>query len=324
MKQLVQVVPALPPRFEGIGGYAVALARALRLLGVETTFVCSQAGDVDFATTTFEQPPMQGPTLVHYANYGYAPNGLPSAFVTWVERSTLREHVTTFFHEFVATGPPWRRSFWSAASQRRLAKRMAAASARALTTLPIYSRMLAELCPDLAVQTMAMPSPIGEPASLKPPSERSPVAVVFGGAGNRRAVYDLLSKAGPGLAPIDAILDIGPEPRVAPRRVGDLAVVEMGALPDSDVSRILVDCRLGFSAYPPDFGGKSTAFAALAAHGVPCSALRPAKFAVSDVPFLASNLAPTIQDLDRCAREVLDWYRGHAMQVHARRVMETL
>jgi hypothetical protein len=53
-----------------------------------------------------------------------------------------------------------------------------------------------------------------------------------------------------------------------PSRLDGLLVESLGTLPAEDVSAWLQTARAGFMAYPPAFLGKSTVFAAYAAHGL--------------------------------------------------------
>jgi hypothetical protein len=318
-----QIVPALPPQHEGIGGYSLALARGLREFGIETVFACSQGGEVDFEVQRLGHLDQELPTVLHYANYGYDRHGTPDQLVSEVEKLASTLPLVTFFHEFVATGPPWRRTFWTAPTQRGLTRRIANASRVCLTTIPIYADLLARLVPGLQVSTLPMPSPAGEPQTVAPPSARPAVGVVFGGPGNREAIYrrlaasDLIAQL-----PVDRLVDIGPRSSITPPRVGALDVEVRGPLSEVDLSAALLQSRLGFAAYPEDFLGKSTAFAAQAAHGVPCIALTPAKFRAPDAPCLARGSDLTLGTLDATARRAADWYGGHRLETHVRAVRE--
>lgn len=324
--RLTQIVPALPPRHEGIGGFAMALAYALRALGVETTFVYAGASNVDFAVAQPNEIPAGQPVLLHYANYGYSVHGTPTDLVGQLTRAKQGGHVprlAVYFHEFVATGPPWRRAFWTTNTQRRLARQLALASESALTTIPVYEDLLRSLAPELRTQRLAMPSPVG--AALKCPAvkNRSAQAIVFGGPGNRAAVYSGLHGVGEDLAAagVEGILDVGPQPSLAPSHIAGLQVEARGEVSAADLSSILLATRLGFAAYPADFLGKSTAFAALAAHGVPCLALTEPKIARVDAPCLRRGERLDEERLDEVGRAVRAWYEGHDLATHVDAVL---
>jgi hypothetical protein len=321
MRVIGQVVPALPPRQEGIGGYALAIATTLRLRGVDTVFHCPGPAAVDFEVSTLESAPPGLPTLLHYANYGYHAHGMPSDLVARLEatrRSGRIPRLSVFFHEFVASGPPWRRSFWTAGAQRQLVRRLAGVADSAQTTISIYEDLLRGLAPHLPVRRLAMPSTVGEPVALPVWRQRKAMAIVFGGPGNRASVYRALSRCQGSLseAGIEVIADVGPDSDLAPRRMGKVSIQTRGELPAAELSAVLLDSRLGFSAYPADFLGKSTAFAALAAHAVPCLALRKAEIALVEAPCLQAGRPLDDAGLEAVSLEVRSWYEKHDLAAH--------
>lgn len=320
--KLLQVVPALPPRLEGIGGYALALATTLRSRGIETIFSCEHTAAVDFEVEGLRSPARSLPTLLHYANYGYHRHGLPRDLVEGV--ATEREsgaipRLAIFFHEFLASGRPWNRTFWTTRIQRRLARRLTGVADSGLTTIPIYADLLRDLAPQLSVRCLAMPSPVGEPPMSPPWTQRAGNAIVFGGPGNRGMVYSALGRTSVALSAIGVrtILDVGPGAQVAPSRIGDVPIEVRGEMAAADLSALLLDTRLGFSAYPADFLGKSTAFAALAAHGVPCLALRGPSIALVDAPCVLPQQAHDQHCLEIVGQQVRAWYRKHDLATHA-------
>ena len=92
---LITIVPRLPPAADGVGDYALGLARQLRLsFGIETRFVVgdpSWAGDeqaegfgvsrlgVRAADELLRALPQgrQAAVLLHYVGYGYAAGARP-------------------------------------------------------------------------------------------------------------------------------------------------------------------------------------------------------------------------------------------------------
>jgi hypothetical protein len=324
---LLQVVPALPPVMEGVGGYALTLADHLRTQGIETIFACRSDCEVAYQVVGLTKLPTGLPTLLHYANYGYEPHGLPVDVVAAIEAQATTAPLSTFFHEFIATGPPWRRPFWTATRQRALVRRLARSSRVGFTTIPVYGQSLSRIAPDLPLRVLAMPSPVGEPETVQPPSSRRPVGLVFGGPGARSSIYRRLDGLGRNLAltsAIDRLIDIGPRPELAPRSVGDVTVEAIGVVSAPGVSTLLLEGRLGFISYPADFCGKSTAFAAQAAHGVPCLALAAAKFLPADAPSLSTRTPFTLERLDLVASKARDWYSSHGIAAHARAIVAAL
>ena len=67
---------------------------------------------------------------------------------------------------------------------------------------------------------------------------------------------------------VGEIVDIGPRDAKVPEEVGGLRVRSLGELSAGDISQLLSRCRVGVLDYPSDVLGKSTVFAAYAAHGV--------------------------------------------------------
>jgi len=100
---------------------------------------------------------------------------------------------------------------------------------------------------------------------------------------------------------------------------------EQGVLPSDRVSELLSDTRAGFFAYPTPLLGKSTVFAAYAAHG-----LIPVTYAENMGPNcegltqgvhfvnIPGGVSACVKlDLSAIAAEVFRWYSGHSLAVHA-------
>ncbi len=192
--QVLQIVPELPPRLGGVGGYALALARALRdHAGMETHFLVTdpawRPAETGETGVTGERLPARSvralrgaltaagreglPVLLHYANYAYQRRGCPFWLVRTLEiRPSHR--LVTFFHEVHAGGPPWRSSFWLAPLQRHLAARLARRSDRCATSLPLYRGLLEALAPGTDAVVLPVLSPLGEPAEVAPLAARHP------------------------------------------------------------------------------------------------------------------------------------------------------
>lgn len=302
--RVFQVVPHLPPPFEGVGTYASALAGALEQRGIESRFVTGEA-----RTTEALLKGLQGSetVLLHYANYGYQSRGCPFWLVEGLERwRSPGRRLVTFFHEVWASGPPWRSSFWLLPIQKRLATRVARLSGALATSLERYGEMLrgeAEV-----IEVMPVFSTVGEPAAVPPLAERARRIVVFGGAGVRRRAWGrFLPHLEGAVRSLEAeeVWDVGP-PVAVPATAGGVPVRAPGILPPAEVSRLLLGSAAGFLAYPPDFLPKSTIFAAYCAHGV--------------TPVCAWNGAPSgplwwsgAGDPQTVASAARDWYAGHSL-----------
>ena len=324
--QIVQIVPQLPVPPEGVGGYAEALAGALRdRSGIETRFVVgSVARTVEALLDALADAPV---ALLHYANYGYQRRGCPTwlveGLVRWLQRGAGRRLVTVF-HEVYATGPPWRSSFWLSPLQQKLAATLARSSAALATSLDLYSRMLRPWVPQKRIAVLPVFSTVGEPAVVPRLDERSRRLVVFGGTGVRRRAWGRLPALARTVAAlgIEEVVDVGP-PVEAPPRVGEIPVRTLGVLPAGEVSELLRGSLAGFVAYPEPFLAKSTIFAAYCAHGmVPVCAGDGRKSPDPDPPFWTPGSA--LADPQGIADRARAWYAGHALDRQAEVYRELL
>jgi|GEM_PF-215097 len=367
-ERVIHLVPTLRPPPEGVGEFALALARALAERGgADNRFVVCRPGWAgptegvgfevaalsartprrlaDVLAELLEDAPAPGPTgaavLLHYSGYGYDPRGRPD----WLAHglgdglAALRRRrpvaLVTTFHEVFATGPPWTRAFWDSRRQRRIARRLLGLSDAAVTSLELYADLLRPWAADLGgrpVAVLPVGSTVGEPDRVPPPDQRPARMVVFGGAGNRRRVYEVhrqaLAAACAHLG-LEEIVDVGPDPSVAPTRIedpaGPLPVTALGPVDDSRVREVLFGARAGFLAYAPAFFPKSTVFAAYCAHG-----LVPAASCAHDptepdnptglVPghhFWAPETANDRQAPSGIARAARAWYQEHTFDRQA-------
>jgi hypothetical protein len=347
-RSVIQIVPQLPPPHEGVGSFALSLADALRAQsGIESRFLVgsrswapdpsggefgavpipsAEAGSLrqalETATRTESAP---ASVLLHYANYGYQARGCPAWLIDGLAkwRAGGGGRLVTVFHEFRATGPVWRSSFWLGWRQRRLAAALARISDGIVTTMVLHRRLLRQWVPKKEIAVSPVFSTVGEPAATTPLADRVRRLVVFGGLGTRaRAYRELrveleLSCRNLG---IEEVCDIGPggQPPVGSFPV---PVRHLGPLPSSEISELLANSLAGFLAYPPPFLPKSTIFAAYCAHRVlPICAWSSADWSrrTLDEPMPpywqprndADASSGVLQDLADRAR---DWYRGHAL-----------
>ena len=323
MTSVVHIVPTLPPPLEGVGGYALALADALRDRGIDSTFVAAaalpartpEALRTALAAWTGPEAGKRPAALLHYAGYGYHPRGCPDWLVEALEGWDGR--LVTAFHEVWATGPPWRSSFWLSPRQRRLAGRLARRSDGLVTSLGIYRHNLLRRAPGREVTVMPVFSTVGEPDAVPPLGARDRTLVLFGGSGVRgrawrdcapalNAVCDRL-----GLA---EIWDIGPPSAETPAALKGRPVRQLGPLPAAEVSRRLLAAMAGFVAYPAPFLGKSTVFAAYCAHGMlPVSAWHRPRRRVEPPPPFWRPAAALSDDPQKVADRARDWYSRHTL-----------
>jgi len=328
--RVLQIVPYLPPPFEGVGTYAATLAGALaERFGVETRFVVGdpawsggeQNGSrpVTARTAAGLAAGLGSETavLLHYANYGYQSRGCPVWLVEGLTRWRLGadgRRLVTLFHEVWASGPPWRSSFWLQPLQRRLAAAVARVSGAAITSLDRYGEVIRPWREDHEVMVTPVFSTIGEPEAVSALAQRTRRIVVFGGAGVRRRAYSRflpdLAKAARMLE-VEEICDVGTLIDLPPL-AGDVPVRPLGVLSSDEVSELLLGSVAGFLAYPPDFLPKSTVFAAYCAHGLlpVCAWHRHPERG----PVVAGrHYWMGSGDLQAIASAARDWYDGHRL-----------
>jgi hypothetical protein len=354
--QIIQIVPNLPPSIGGVADYAYLLAWQLREAhGVNTQFVVCGAerkaqsaerlrapAELDgFPVYQLNErsaaellrvlaaPEMPMTVLLHYVGYGYEKRGCPvwlaRALDAWRKAQSARRLVT-MFHELYAFGPPWRSSFWTSPVQRWIAKSLACASDHCFTNRAAFATWLAAAShhPTNAISVLPVFSTVGEPEVLPDWNERPPRLIVFGRASERQQVYfehqAELEQACRAMNLVE-IVDIG-----APFEIPQLSVrvSQRGILSAQEISREMLAARAGFFAYPTRCLGKSTIFAAYAAHG-----LVPITFHGNGVgnedglkcseQFLAASMLSDCKagQLERAAEKVREWYAGHRLEKQA-------
>jgi hypothetical protein len=274
--RLLQLVPRVAPEQEGVSGFAAALGDALRAEAgcdsiISVPELASPSGLRIFGDASAEPAAV----LLHYVGYGYQARGVPRQLArAWesaqIEARRRGVRFGVMFHEVVAFGPPWRSSFWLHPQQRRVARRILGAADTVITSLERYRHLLGSLEPTKDVEVIGVPSTIGEPPTVSDFERREPRLVVFGSSGVRRRTWEAHREdvaAAARALDVGEIVDVGAEAG-APESLEGRRVVRLGVTPAPEISDLLGRSRAGFLAYPPDYLGKSTVYAAYAAHGV--------------------------------------------------------
>jgi len=234
----------------------------------------------------------------------------------------------TIFHELYAMGPPWRSSFWLSPLQRYLALSLRDISDEVVTNRNLSRRWLVQGRPDMTNRMSVMPvfSTLGESTRIVPWAERAPQMVVGGRTGNAGRAYercrDQLIDACRALEIVE-IIDFGARQRLVPKRLGGVRISALGHLTPAEARAVVGNARAGFIDYPSDFLGKSTVFAAYAAHGlVPVVSHRRGEEEIGLklginywVPLTG---APLPGSFEAIAANALTWYSGHSLGVQAR------
>ncbi|MFM5895998.1 MAG: glycosyltransferase family 1 protein, partial [Dolichospermum sp.] len=291
---VIAIVPRLPPAIDGVGDYALNLARQLRkdfnihthfIVGNSTWqgaaeiegFTISQITDNSASTlvSLLSSNDKYSSILLHYVGYGYAQRGCPVWLVQGLERwKSLypKNRLVTMFHEISASGPPWTSAFWLSSLQRDLAARLTKLSDRCITSKQLYADIITQISRGKHNQVLFLPvfSNVGEPEKLPPDlSERQQRLVIFGGVANRARVYNQSQKVLNYVCQrlnIQEIYDIGTPTGITPSFIGKVPILEIGEQPAHKVSDILTNSIAGFCDYNPDFLAKSGIFAAYCAY----------------------------------------------------------
>jgi len=299
LTNVYSIVPRLPPAIDGVGDYALNLARQLRKdFNIQTHFIVgnptwsgaseiegfpvskiiSRSSDV-LLNVLSKYPDL--PILVHYVGYGYQKRGCPTWLINALERWRNlfpNRSLVTMFHEVYASGSPWNSAFWLSPLQKQLAGRLARSSDRCITSKEEYAQLIYQLNPDQKPEITCLPvfSNIGEPEYLAPLSERSRRLVIFGNRNSRLQVYNQRFKevkAVCKILQINEISDIGVKTGLNLSEIEGISILERGVIESQEISLIMQDSIAGVLGSPPPTElAKSTIFAAYCAHGlVPCT-----------------------------------------------------
>lgn len=350
------IIPRLPPAIDGVGDYAINLARQLRQdFNVQTSFIVGDAswdGAAEIEGFPVRKIQAQSPTallavlnkdissplLLHYVGYGYEKRGCPS----WLVRGLQQWHqvdasrsLVTMFHEISAFGPPWTSAFWLSSLQRNLAGKLAIVSKSCITSKQSYAELLRQSSrQQLEIDCLPVFATIGEPKFLRPLEQRARKLVVFGNAKYRRQVYDrCLSSLHKicQMLEIEQIIDIGVPTGLDFTEIRIVPILERGILASSTISEIMQDAIAGFLDFPPpSYLAKSTIFAAYCAHGlIPCL--------VDDSPTAVDSLEsgqhywsngrqPELSLVrgQEIADRAHQWYRGHSLSTQAKSFYQRL
>jgi len=345
---IYSIVPRLAPSIDGIGDYALNLARQLRKdFNIQTHFIVGHPewnGELEIEGFSISQVldsdsnqlinllvdrPL--PVLLNYVGYGYAKRGCPIWLIEGLQRwKSLypQRSLITMFHEIYAFGLPWQSSFWLSPLQKNLATRLVRLSDRVITSKQSYADILVTLSNGKHTQINALPvfSTIGEPDQVRPLSDRQKQLVVFGGVNNRMRVYqksqahlDYVCQK----LDIQRILDLGTPTGQTPQSIGNVPILELGQLSAKEISNIMEDAIAGFLNYNPDFLGKSTIFSGYCSHGViPCT-VSGSKSPIDNLEMTKHYFSTNNQNCTlslKIGQEISNnayaWYQNHKLSVH--------
>ncbi|MFL6541862.1 MAG: hypothetical protein ACJ8I9_01720 [Chthoniobacterales bacterium] len=357
--RLLQIVPHLPGTREGVGDYALNLARRLRTdHGFTTTFLVNdsaQTREIDgfdvLGPLRNELPAALGAkfsnVILHYVNYGYQTRGVPFHLRHFVAQ--LRSHIAgklvTMFHELYASGSPWSSAFWTRPWQVRIARDLIRISDACVVSNEVIAREIRQIQADKTIRVAPILSNFGEP-KLNLEEERDPhLWAICGGtaliARSVRALASVHRRIPKWCSPQHVEL-IGGRSSDDLQKLIEQAPLEFQHYPEisaNAASQLLRRCSFGWSDYYgsgkvwPGMIFKSGSFGSCCAHGVvPVFAHdEPPLHLYSDFlpgPFfvtLATTRLPTESHLEQTREQIHRWYHRHASsQVTARLYADAL
>ena len=349
-KTVLQIVPHQPGTFDGVGDYALNLAQALSAdHGIITTFLVAGKTSVTsidgYAINSGLDPSESGAlaqecehVILHYVNYGYQARGVPFSLRAFVKqlRSQLRGRWVTMFHELYASGSPWKSAFWLRPLQVRIARDMIdASSACVVSNSPIEAAIHA-YDPRKKVYLAPVMSNFGEP-ELSGVAAASPKRwAICGGTAliaRSLALFEQLHQLIPESFAPEHLDVIGGHEEISIRASLDRLSRSRPGLschykPEASAelaSDILRQTSFGWIDY---FGAgkiwpamvlKSSAFAALCAHGiVPILSHREGPIAINGDalpgPYYITPEAinfPAPDQLRETQQKIYAWYHAH-------------
>jgi hypothetical protein len=296
--RIIHIAPELPPAVGGVADYTAILSHRLTEISggdLEPVFVHAGKAPVetiDVNAPVVDQSGQQSATgladavqqfadgaesravvLLEYSGYGYATRGAP----LWLARGLSRVcggdgvPLVTMIHEIRASNwKPWTSAFWVSPVQSYVAARIARLS-RALVTnrFPSTEWVRSRVGEDTPVLTQPVFSNVGEPDRMTPFGEREPYAVVFGGTGMKKQLYEELASLDTEVLTqfgVNRIVDLGAVPN---ETLEEMSVETYGIQPATTVGEHLRCARIGLLYYPVDYLTKSGIWSSYAAHGLP-------------------------------------------------------
>jgi hypothetical protein len=353
--EILQIVPHLPGTLDGVGDYALNLAKALSARhGVNTTFLVAgktaanskdgyrvisglETADLNELARAHEH------VILHYVNYGYQVRGVPFALRSFVKqlRAQLRGRWVTTFHELYASSPPWGSAFWLRPFQVRIARDMIDAATSCIVSNPPVADAIHAYDSGKTVHLVPVMSNFGEPELSDFRSALPKRWAICGGTAliaRSLQLFEKVARRIPVAFAPEHLDVVGGRVDVSVMAALDKLKDKMSVhhYPEVGVhlaTEVLREAAFGFIDY---FGAgkvwpgmvlKSTAFAAFCAHGiVPILSHREDSIAIAGAAlpgpyFLNSNATglPAPEELRDVRRRFYEWYRAHA---HSHRAAE--
>ena len=349
MDTLLQIVPKSPGGLDGVGDYALGIARKLReKFRCDTVFAAFNAKSSEvpggFKLVPLSSLPEDASKydriLLHYVNYGFQKRGVPFRLLSILRsmRESHRAKFVTVFHELYASGPPWTSAFWLQPVQIDLAKSIARLSDACIVSSDYSRRELRRLSPHAEIELHPVPSGLDEPLlSADQIANRDPhLWAIFGGTGlverSLRAFRQRKSLIPSPIAPRSLLVLGGAENPASRSLLVDLGIESdyRPQIPATEASKILRTCSFAFLDYfhRPDVETaiilKSSAFGSACAHAViPVLPHRGSTIAIDGErlpgPYFVDDERAEMPASDaraKTATDIYDWYQRHASSEH--------
>ncbi|MBE7495688.1 MAG: hypothetical protein HS117_12120 [Verrucomicrobiaceae bacterium] len=347
---ILQILPRVPPAVCGIADYAWGIARGLRdqhdihsrFLSAGTSWT-EPAGTPEFPVNRLAM--LSTPALVelvkastddtqalvlHLSPYGFQKRAVPFWLASaWrqIARLPKRPRMITMFHELYATGSVRSSAFWLQPLQKQVLRVVARASDALRTNRQPYADWLLGIRGLRAPEVEVMPvySNFGEPETLPSWQEREPSMAMFAwGIHSGESLEETVARAAAccrkfGMTGLHLL---GCKQDLDDSSLG-VKITRHGFLEAAAISRLLLSCRMAYTAYSPEHFGKSTLVAAFAAHGL-------ALVTQGRTPVLPDGLREGVEllhertlpgtvrssELETIARSLRSWYDTHSLKAN--------
>jgi hypothetical protein len=356
MTTILQIVPQTPGSFDGVGDYALNLAKALSLQhGCETIFAVAKTVETpaknEFRVVTGLDSALDcsascDHVILHYANYGYQARGVPLRLRNFARRlrKKLRGRWITTFHELYAFGPPWKSAFWLYPLQARIARDMIDISEVCVVSSNTIEQAIHDFDQQKPVRLVPVMSNFGEPTALDSDGKSPRHWVICGGSElilrSLRSFIDVQASTPESYLPDQLDVFGGHESDEVRQRVRKVKRTLRGVscryqpeITAADASEILRGCAFAWIDYFgkgkvwPGMIFKSGSFAACCAHGVvpivshaePPPAIIGEPFPVWYFTNAHGAKFPKPGQLGATGEKIHAWYHRHASAASAAR-----
>jgi hypothetical protein len=357
MTTILQIVPQTPGSFDGVGDYALNLAKALLAQhGYQTIFAVAKTVETpaknQFRVLTGLDSALDcsgscDHVILHYANYGYQSRGVPLRLRNFARRlrRKLRGRWITTFHELYAFGPAWKSAFWLYPLQASIAHDMMDISDVCFVSSDTIEAAIGRHDRDKPVRLLPVMSNFGEPTALEPNAKSPRHWVICGGTGlilrSLRSFIDVQASTPQSYLPEQLDVFGGRESdevrqwvRKVKRTLRGISCRYQPEITAAAGSEILRGCSFAWIDYFgkgkvwPGMIFKSGSFAACCAHGVvPIVSHAEPPPAITGEPFPAWHFVdahrakfPAPGQLSATAEQIHAWYQRHASAASAARV----